>query len=168
MENMATKEMNDIITRGIRGTPLVYKFSFKPEKVLYINGKDYKIFTGPFLYENPLFNIKWSIKIRDWIFTLERMTEDGIRHLTSSGMSYSQFDIWYVCGFHEGFHHNFGRLKNPSQTEYIEHILLTFFAVLHPEIKDSFTDLAPGTKGGHLSYRLTSIPETELTTILKK
>jgi hypothetical protein len=72
-----------------------------------------------------------AIKIRDWVFVLERMTDTARPVLNPA----AEASAWYVCGFRQKKHYNFGTVTDSSnlQRTLLDFIIPRFWPILHPE-----------------------------------
>lgn len=114
----------------------IMKWRFVPRSHLYINDKEAKSYVGEVYYNNPLYEIGEAVKIEDWVFCVERMTNSARKRLDPFGDP----DQWSITAFHDNIHCSFIDFihKQHDTTKRIDillkYILIKFWPIFHSEI----------------------------------
>jgi hypothetical protein len=110
-----TQQILAMIAPENKTTPIA-QWKFVPGGLLKINDKELDIYPGEVYYANSLYQIMNAIKIKDWVFVLERAI-------------YDRPDMIHISGFHGNTHCTFlGVTLNEAPSEDIFfNIIMDFF-----------------------------------------
>lgn len=136
---METEKRNNFVRdKAAASTSVVSNWEFRPVGRLFVNDENYESYIGEVYYNNPIYEIGASIKVRNWVFCLERMTAKFRERLTPQNSP----DVWLVAAFHEKSHYSFESIQANSQKElnniFTSYVIEKFWPILHPESFDSF------------------------------
>lgn len=124
------------------------RWEFVPKFSLMVDGKDTSSFLGELYYENAGIEIANAIKVRDYVFTLERQNKFGYQRTAAvMGLTLEQFmaklpepDSWVVCCFKGNQHFNFGHIISNALSdvergkEFTNLVIARFFLPLFPDM----------------------------------
>jgi hypothetical protein len=124
------------------------KWAFRATGAFIVNDQDTESFVGEVWYQNALFEIGPAIKVREWVFCLERDVE-SVRKIRNIS------DDWFISAFKGKDHFTFDRgVKNELGTRnvvFMEYVCCTFWPILHPE---TFDGIALNQIGEHSSIMM--------------
>lgn len=135
---MTTEERNKFIQeKAATSTSIIVHWRFIPTGHLYVDNKDTNTYVGELYYGNPNYEMGGAIKVRDWVFVLEKMTSEAMNRLAPN----NDPNVWVIAGFHDHSHYTFTGITASSQSELnnmlVGYIVVNFWPILHPEV---FTD----------------------------
>jgi hypothetical protein len=135
--NLSMADRDDKIRAFAKaGTAGIARWNFIPSEKLVVDDRDTDSYCGILNYENSGYEIGSAIQVRDWVFVLERMTEQ-LRLVLSPQNSH---DMWVIAGFHGNEHYSFVSTydgKNTRDDTLIKYVVANFWPILHPEVFDS-------------------------------
>lgn len=138
--DIVEKRNNAIREKATAGTSNVSPWNFQTTGHLYVDDRDTQSFVGEVYYSNPFYEIGAAIKVRDWVFCLERMVPKARKKLAPN----NDPDAWVIAAFHGQSHYSFISIKASSQKELndmlIEYVVETFWPILHPEVFESYLE----------------------------
>lgn len=127
--------------------PSAAMWKFVPKFELHVDDRDTDSLMGEVYYNNDGFEIANAIKLRSYVFTLERSTPVGRQRTaaymrTTVDQAFSN-NNWHVCAFKGQNHYNFGieipdLPVNERSTAFTELVIGRFFMALFPEILEDF------------------------------
>lgn len=127
----AIENMAQAITRNIKA-----QWFFEPRGTLYVNDQDTETLCGELYYDVPLFEHGPAVKVRDWVFVMERLTPVGRMMMTPDVSP----DAWFICAFRGTSHYSFAKIVDKNivlPKELLKFVVLRFWPILHPETFDS-------------------------------
>lgn len=144
VEEVEAKRVRFIEQQSVT-SPIILEvpWAFLARLSLCVNGKqEYRALLGDMSYAYSHYEFGPAIKIRDWVFVLERMTEAA--RLVINPVA--EASTWYVCGFRQRKHYNFGKVTDGSnlQRTFLDFVIPRFWPILHPE---AFVGCAPDADG---------------------
>lgn len=134
-------DCDSMILSGAEATtsPIV-KWRFVPSGHLCVNDKDSESYVGEIYYNNPNYELGGAIKIKDWVFCLERMTPKARMILAPQNNP----DAWVISAFHHNEHCSFIGFVSSDHVRknsiLLEFVILNFWPMLHPEF---FNNIIP-------------------------
>lgn len=138
-------------------------WAFIPKGYLYVDDRDTSSFFGEVMYDNPGYEMGLAVKVRDWVFVLERPTPILRDVLLYRKEPVPPLDAWVFAGFRGTFHCSFWELRGlPDQQTmmrvFVHEVVTTFWDILHPEV---FEGNAPWKRGETFDAQLVTFAEQE-------
>ena len=114
-------------------------YRFVPAGQLIVDDRDTGSLYGELYYDNTLYEIGAAVKVRDWIFALERMTTRAKKILAPQNLKFP--NTWVIGAFYEDNHYNMTTIESSNQDE-LNRTMVTWivertWAILHPEVFDN-------------------------------
>jgi hypothetical protein len=97
------------------------KWQYFPTGNLFVDDRDTNSTVGELIHNNALYLTGAAVKIRDWVFVLERL-------VTS--------DRWHLSAFTGQTHWQFGLQKSDDPQQMLHTIVTRFWPVLHSDCFD--------------------------------
>lgn len=135
----------------------VKQWHFVPIKKLVVDDRDTDSYFGSVLYDNNGYEFGSAIKVRDWVFVLERMTETFRLALAPNNSP----DVWVIGAFHNNEHYSFAPVVSQDQNTrtglMVDYVIKWFWPFLHPEVFDSLESSTSKSGNVELKWVLESI-----------
>lgn len=137
-QDLIDKRNNSVRFHAKVGTQVIVPYKFIPTGHLYVDDRDTDSYIGELCYINSNYETGGALKVRDWIFALERMLPEARQRLAPKNNP----DVWVIGGFHEHSHYSFTTVTAVSQKELnqalLHYVLTKFWPILHPEVFDTY------------------------------
>lgn len=108
-------------------------WKFIPNGYLYLDNSDIQSYTGQVHYLNKNYETGKAIKVKDWVFYLERMTPEARARLAPN----NDPELWIISGLHKNTHYSFVDVKGSNQDDlnnkFINYIIKEFFPILRSQ-----------------------------------
>lgn len=126
--NKIVESLAGASTKNIPG-----QWKFQAMGKFIVNDQDTDSYVGELWYQNGEYEIGPALKVRDWVFCLERRREESRKALKLS-------DDWVVSAFRGPDHFSFNyrvpdKIGNRN-VEFMRYICCSFWPILHPETFD--------------------------------
>lgn len=129
-----------IADKAFATTKLVSNWEFQPIGSIIINEHDTDSQIGGLVYSNTNYIFHGALKVKNWVFVLEKMTNEALQKLAPT----SDKDMWYISAFNGNSHYTFAGFKGVDESELnvvlIEYIIDNFWNILYPEVHKENTE----------------------------
>ena len=140
---------------AIAKTSWVCNWTFVPTGNLYIDDCGIESYVGGLEYNNPNYEVGMAIKMRNWVFVLERMTNDCRNILASTNNP----QVWVIAGFYGQAHYSFLAVKEETTEELnlalLRYVMEKMIPILHQELFDSSLCNEISSKRKPMAYEIT-------------
>jgi len=142
------------------------KWTFVPHGSLIVNDRDAESFYGKVLYDNENYEIGESIKIKDWVFVLERLKTWARKQIDVNSIVNPK--LWFISGFFGSTHCTFTSIEEPDVLKrndlLVRFIIEKMWTVLHPEEIEKMTNVG-NVKVKQISWVKKSFASTPAVTV---
>lgn len=119
---------------GAKTTPIA-PWRFIASGHLYVDDRDTESFLGEVYYANRGFEIQCAVRIRNFVFCLERSTANSP---SQAALRPEARTHWWVAAFSGNTHYSFGSIVDAPQQElnkaFLEVVITRYYPILHYEI----------------------------------
>jgi hypothetical protein len=102
---------------------------------LYVDDRDTESFLGEIYYTNRALEIRCAVRIRNFVFCLERWIAGSPAH---AAMPPEKRSHWWIAAFSGDTHYSFGSLTDGPQQEltkaFLDVVITRYYPILHYEI----------------------------------
>lgn len=155
--DLIVKRDNYVREQATASTPLVSPWQFVATGDFYVDDRDTESYAGEIYYANPNYEIGSALKVRNWVFCLERMTPEARARITPQ----NDPEAWVISAFHGPSHYSFIAIKAPDQrtlnNDFVTFVVSRFWPILHPESFDVYIKAAE-TTGGPCEAKWSVVP----------
>ncbi len=118
---------------AIASTVGISNWKFIPTGNLYIDDHDIDSYVGELDYQNSNYEIGPAIQMKNWVFVLEKMTNECRTKIVST----NDPKTWIVAGYHGQSHYSFFAIKDEAMNDaLLRYVMEKIIPILHPELFD--------------------------------
>jgi hypothetical protein len=144
--DLIVKRDNRVREQATASTPLVSAWQFVATGDFFVDDRDTESYAGEICYANPNYEIGPALKVRNWVFCLERMTPEARARIAPQ----NDPEAWVISAFHGPSHYSFIAIDAPDQRtlndRFVTFVVSRFWPILHPESFDVYLEAAKITR----------------------
>jgi len=147
---------------------LPYGWRFTPVVNLIVDDRETGGYIGDLNYEHTGYTIRLAIRIKDWIFALEKINPAHRVFMNARGFVLPSPELWFLAGFHGNDHYNFDSSRDePVNTWFVSKVVREFVPHLCVDLFDGKVG-EPTELIQHMQFEIPSAQEMIMTQLTQE